>query len=639
MSVIGSKDRWVTTTEYVPALRSRTSSGGLLAATFAAYVGLVVCAAAPTWVGVGVAAAAVALLELALARRAAFVLWALRRVQFATMTRALFAGAALVLFAARTMPQLADWTLVSVGVIAIAGALAAGAEQVVEFLRNPPVLTRNLAVEVPDVPRALPRLLRRPAELTAATVAIIAFGLAAAVGAEHSSAVAGIALALAAAAALAVPGCLAGHIATLHRRRVRARVREAIERALDELAPKAALYYGSDAAWRYQLEMWLPVMETVRPPVIVVVRDLETFRLLAPTTLPVICAPRATALMQLPLPSLRAALYVANTATNVHFLRRPNLRSVFIGHGDSDKSASFNPITRVYSEIWVAGAAGRDRYRHAGLDVADTAFVQVGRPQLSDLPRAPDDEPMLTVLYAPTWEGWGENPSDSSLVDVGPALVRELLARPGVRVMYRPHPRSGHRDPAMRRAHAEIVRMLRVAGAREHTTPATQPASAARAHPDALQEMLAGQSRTDPSASTAAYEEWTELYWRQHPTHRILTAPAPDLLSCFTHTDVLIADISSVVTDFLAADRPYAIVNPGYHGEAEFRLATPSATGGFVLSRTLDGLDELLRAGAGEPDPTAVPRKAAALYLLGPRPPDAMEAFRAAFDRLTPRER
>jgi hypothetical protein len=33
------------------------------------------------------------------------------------------------------------------------------------------------------------------------------------------------------------------------------------------------------------------------------------------------------------------------------------MKHVFIGHGDSDKQASFNPFSRVYDEVWVAGAA------------------------------------------------------------------------------------------------------------------------------------------------------------------------------------------------------------------------------------------------------------------------------------------
>ena len=346
-------------------------------------------------------------------------------------------------------------------------------------------------------------------------------------------------------------------------------------------------------------------------------RDVETLEQLAPTDVPVVCVQRFTVLSGLEMPRLRAALYVGNAALNIQFMRRTGVTSAFIGHGDSDKPASANPMTRMYSEIWVAGPAGRDRYRAAGLDIPDHAFVEVGRPQLGDVPRRPDAEPRLTVLYAPTWEGWGEDDTHSSLAHVGVQLVEALLARPDVRVMYRPHPRSGHRDPAMRRAHLQIVTLLRAAGASEHAVP---PPTGGPGH-------TAAQKRQAVAA-------WTDEYWLQHPGHRILTPPAPDVAACFAMTDVLVADVSSLVTDFLAADRPYAVVKPSGVGDAAFRAATPSARGGFLLDGELSTLDALLDAARTGHDPSAEARRAVTGYLLGPRTPDPTASFRAQLDRI-----
>ena len=82
--------------------------------------------------------------------------------------------------------------------------------------------------------------------------------------------------------------------------------------------------------------------------------------------------------MNFPLPSARVALFPANTAKNLHMLRVPDIGHVFIGHGDSDKAASFNPYTKVYDEVWVAGRAGRDRYLRAQVGVRDEDIVEVG---------------------------------------------------------------------------------------------------------------------------------------------------------------------------------------------------------------------------------------------------------------------
>ena len=60
----------------------------------------------------------------------------------------------------------------------------------------------------------------------------------------------------------------------------------------------------------------------------------------------------------------------------------------------------------------------------------DDTFTQ-GRPQLAEVLPAGERPPgqPLTVLYAPTWEGWTVNPYASSIATMGPALVRWLLER------------------------------------------------------------------------------------------------------------------------------------------------------------------------------------------------------------------
>ena len=91
----------------------------------------------------------------------------------------------------------------------------------------------------------------------------------------------------------------------------------------------------------------------------------------------------------------------------------------------------------------------------------DEAIVEVGRPQLDTVHlvgRSPDPE-RLTVLYAPTWEGWNDDKFFSSITAMGPVLVQALLEMdPRCRVIYKPHPFTGTRDPRAARAHERIVR-------------------------------------------------------------------------------------------------------------------------------------------------------------------------------------
>jgi hypothetical protein len=628
------RGREVTETETVPGMPSLAAAALVVAALVAGYAALLTTAAVPSVVGFAVSSVAVTAVEIFADRREPIVPWALRRIEFGGVARGIARGLAVVVFASRSTPAATFVaTLMVVAVISVAGVARVSGAQVHEFVRVPAAISRNLPLPIPPPPPPPPELIVRPGATAAVVEAIAAVGLALSV---HAGVALGYAsLGAAVLLALVSPIAIGADLLRLGGPGFRRRWTRAVGRAVEDYRPAVVVYLGNGAEWLYQLEMWLDVLESLPQRVMIVVRDVEALRSLAPSTVPVVCVPRAVALMQLPLPAPKAVLYVGNAANNAHFLRRLGTRTVFIGHGDSDKAASSNPFTRVYDEVWVAGEAGRDRYRRAGVDIADRAFVQVGRPQLPELPRVRDDVPMFTVLYAPTWEGWGQDDADSSVAVSGLKLIDALLGTPGVRVMYRPHPQTGYRDTAVRRAHGAILERMRAAGAQsapahdapEESATATRPADLLTAvNPDG-----AGQSR---ARHDAALRQWTARYWAQTPGHRILTQPAPSLHACFSTTDLLIADISSVVADWLATDRPYAIVNLTDLPAAEFRHHSRTASGGFVLSPDLAGLAGILTAARTGNDPTSADRAAARTYLLGPRTADPAETFRRNIDRL-----
>jgi hypothetical protein len=631
-----SSGRRVTTVEVVPPVGSRRRVLAELGLAVGAYLALFVLAALPSAFGTSLAALVVAGCELTFLADRTLLAWAHRQVGLTPLARGALRGAALVVFAAReTSPGI---MIATAGVLAgVAGARAvhAGAARVVTHLRTPPITARGFDLDVPPMPAAPPGWIVRLDKPTAAIDLVFTVTVACA-GHWHRPGYAVAGLVFTGVASLTGPAVLAAHVLRLRRLAPRKRVSEAVSRRLLELRPEVVAYFGNRPEWRYQIEMWLRVLETVDRPVVVLLRDHEVLRTLAPTSLPVVCIPGGSTLMQLELPTPRVALYVGNSGNNIHLLRRPGVHNVFIGHGDSDKGASSNPFSRVYDEIWVAGPAGRARYADAGIDLPASTFVEVGRPQLGELPRLPDAVPRLTVLYAPTWEGWGEDPFQSSLPHVGPEIVRALLARGDVRVMYRPHPRVGHRDAATRRAHLEVVRLLHAAGARTgEEVPLPPPPTAVPDRPgDLLDLVLARPEPWSTPRHEAAVAAWNAEYWAAHPGHRVLTPPAPDLHACFGVADALIADISSVTSDFLAANRPYAVVNCSGVAESEFRRRSPSAGGGFVLGTDLAALDPLLRAAGDGADPTAAARAHARRYLLGPRTGDPAARFHAEIDRL-----
>ena len=227
------------------------------------------------------------------------------------------------------------------------------------------------------------------------------------------------------------------------------------------------LYHTGTDDSTHQVNMWLSVVERIGRPALVVLRERACFAELAPTSLPVVCIPGAVEFMTFPLPEVRVALYTANVGKTIHMLREPGVRHVFVGHGDSDKTASFNPFSKVYSEIWVAGEGGRDRYRRAAVGVRDDDIVEVGRPQLDGIRvvTEPIGDAGLTVLYAPTWEGWTGDPAHTSLMRTGPALVERLVGFPNVRVIYKPHPFTGTVSAQAAAADAAIRAIIARSGA------------------------------------------------------------------------------------------------------------------------------------------------------------------------------
>jgi hypothetical protein len=308
-------------------------------------------------------------------------------------------------------------------------------------------------------------------------------------------------------------------------------------------------------------------------------------RQLRPCRTPVLCIPDSVDFMTFALPDVRVALYTANVGKTIHMLREPGVRHVFIGHGDSDKSASANPFSKVYSEIWVAGEAGRDRYRRANIGIHGDDIMEVGRPQLSGIASHTGPIPggELTVLYAPTWEGWTNDPAHTSVIRTGPRLVEQLLALPDVRVIYKPHPTTG------------------------------SVSSAAAASDARIRESIARASR--PGA----------------PRHEVAVGISPGLYDCFNACDVLVADISSVLTDFMESQKPYVVPNLTGLDDDAFRAAFPSASAAYLLDPAAEQIGatlDLIRAS----DPLAARRHDLKHYLLGPDDPDALTRFIAAVD-------
>ncbi len=526
--------------------------------------------------------------------------------------------------------------------------------------RRMPVATRNIdlkaRIRIPDAP---PRgLLHRSAEKILHLDLFAVAGIL--LAAELGSAVAGF-VGIGLTVGL---GCLYVLVLVPYVRGTRIPPKaDAVLAAMDDwltaYRPETVLYFSGSKDSAYQVNMWLETMERLDTRPLIILRERVLLAGLAPTTVPVVCVPGGVHLMNLDLSTVRVALYAANVGKNIHLLRVPTMKHVFIGHGDSDKLASVNPYSKVYDEVWTAGRAGRDRYAIADVGVRDEDIVEVGRPQLAPITTRRDlpEGGVPTVLYAPTWEGWDGNPGNTSIVLAGENIVNRLIAAdPPVRVLYKPHPFTGTVSPEAGAAHRRITALVEQAAAERAADPrftadgdTTERAKEELTRIEARLAELAGpggergdeaEATRDGVVDVRRHEEtarlraeWNDAYWRSFPAyeHRVVTGAEPRLYDCFNVSDAMVSDISSVVSDFIASGKPYAVTDSAELGTDEFRRQNTAVRAATILTNGADALGTLLdavRDPAG--DPLAGARAELKRYLLGPDEPASIDRFNGA---------
>ncbi|MCX4415535.1 hypothetical protein OOK43_19925 [[Kitasatospora] papulosa] len=549
--------------------------------------------------------------------------------------------------------------LVFYGLQAPHGALTT----LIKLRRTLPIVTRNVDLHAVRIPDAPPRsLLYRSSEkmLHLDLPAVVGVLVAAGTGEDYLGYIgAGVTLLL----ALGYNALLVPYLRRSRRAPSAPAVLKALDTWLGEYQPTVVLYFSGSNESAYQGNMWLDTMAAVEGRPLIVMRERNLVAQLADTSVPVVCVPAGTHLMNMNLSTVRVCLYPANVGKNIHMLRVPTMKHVFIGHGDSDKLASVNPYSKVYDEVWTAGRAGRDRYALADVGVRDEDIVEVGRPQLAPIESwtGTTRNPIPTVLYAPTWEGWDDNPGNTSLLLAGENIVRRLLtADSPVRVIYKPHPFTGIRSAKAKAVDARIKALVAKA-AQDRATESrwAQEASAAAAGQRAAKaELVRIESRlaelakpgraggdeseesrvalADPArqAEIAALRtEWNDAYWRSFGwwEHKTVTGARPKLYDCFNQSDAMVSDISSVVSDFIASGKPYAVTDSAELGADEFKRQNTAVRAAVILSNGAQEIDQLLSAVADPAaDSLAEARHELKTYLLGPDEPTSMEQFDAA---------
>ena len=104
------------------------------------------------------------------------------------------------------------------------------------------------------------------------------------------------------------------------------------------------------------------------------------------------------------------------------------------------------------------------------------------------------------------------------------------------------------------------------------------------------------------------------------------------LYSAFNIADLLISDVSSVVTDFLYSRKPYVVTNPHELDDDAFRAEYPSAAAAALVSPdTIDRLTGIVDDARGA-DLLHAQRETVATYLIGAERTDPLAGFAEAVD-------
>jgi hypothetical protein len=493
------------------------------------------------------------------------VAWLLRReASRSSGLLGVYAGSRLVLLVAvaggylgaRPLQQGWIWTATALAVLAVL------AEPTTRVLLSK---TEQVAVNLAGV-RPVPRPPFRPDRLVVGSLALVVVGgLLAAVGAPAATYL--VAVLVDCAAALIMIGYAVR--ANLVARSALA----AVPGALARHRPAFAVYYGGAHGARYQLGMWLPYLERLGRPFVVITREAETVPTITELTDAPVVVPHTTSALgeldELVVPSLKAAFYVQGSRANLSFQRFRQLTHVWLNHGDSDKRANFSPRHATYDLVLVSGRQGVERYAAHGVTIPPERLLVVGRPQIERIEVR--DEPLpveapRTVLYAPTWRG-GRPATDYSSLPLGERIVAALIER-DTTVIFRPHPLS-HADPV----DAAVIRRI--------------------------QQRLDSDRRT--TGRRHVWGEQAERGW--------------DVADCLNAADGLVTDVSSVASDNLASGKPFAMVAVRATGE-KFLTEFPMARVAYVIEKDLSTLDAALDRLLGE-DPLAEQRRAYRQHCLG----------------------
>jgi len=312
---------------------------------------------------------------------------------------------------------------------------------------------------------------------------------------------------------------------------------------VQEYDPQVIFYCTGAEGAVYQLNQWIRVLERCGKRVLILTREKHYFYGIEETFLPKAYARGISSIDLFLTGSTRVVLYPANGAKNVNMMRWKDLTHVFVNHGESDKVVNANKFLGAYDKLFVAGQMAADRVADAGLDIHESRFVKVGRPQTDmalDVVSIFPSKDIITLLYAPTWEGFSEAADYTSISAAARDAFNALVKDQRIRIIFKPHPYTGISKPAVKKA---------------------------------LKQLIAVFERA-PNV---------EVYGAEKNIHELMN-----------ESDLIVTDVSSVLNDYLYTEKPIIITNPLDLDLDRYHELFFSAKAAYILDVNMSGLGELI---------------------------------------------
>lgn len=315
---------------------------------------------------------------------------------------------------------------------------------------------------------------------------------------------------------------------------------------LNNFEPEIYIYFSGPKGAEYQIKMWLPYFKKLEIPFAIIVREHHHFENITQlTTAPVLLCISVNDVDNTMTDSLKLIFYVNNSAKNTHMVRFNHLTHIQLLHGDSDKSPSYSPVSKLYDKLFVSGQAAIDRYTQHNVTILNDSFELIGRPQLDCLTKKNvSKSTRKTIVYAPTWHGDFGDSNYSSLY-FGDEIVKSII-NAGFNVIVKLHPYT-YRD-------LKLVDM-------------------------AKKIELVINSVSGDNSYHCEYYSYNNAEINIH--------------ELFNRSDALISDISSVASDYLFTEKPFALVDSQEYNKNIYHKF-PLSRASYIVNRNMHNISNVI---------------------------------------------